>query len=428
MDPDLIAFPTDCTAEEGIDLALLALPGEHHIPLAKADLIDQLALDPELAGGEADEFRQLCRLLDATLHFEYHAQLGALKAAYGPFDPDRDTQPLVKLADEEKTARLDQLFERFTWLMERANFRRLSRQAIERATMGASLRGINLSVDFDVFDRLEIYCRGDSTTPFERRDWKRFWRREEIAIPAYERLVLIFRLRPGGHALRHIDSHDVFMKLFKDIPKMDLEMLLPGTRVQMKLLDRVKIIMPTVSGLVVSAWKAFKGALLVAAAGVYGIFALLGVTVGYGVKSFYGYLQTKQKYQLNLTESLYYQNLDNNAGVLCRLLDEAEEQENREAVLAYWFLWRKAESQGLTESELDERIEELLMRLVGRRVDFEVDDALDKLVRLGLATCGPDQRYRAVPIDEALETLDRSWDNFFCYNTGESSVAERRAA
>ena len=73
--------------------------------------------------------------------------------------------------------------------------------------------------------------------------------------------------------------------------------------------------------------------MIAAAAGIYGILAVVGVTAGYGVKSFFGYLRTKQKYQLNLTESLYYQNLDNNAGVLCRLLDEAEEQENREAVL-----------------------------------------------------------------------------------------------
>ena len=91
----------------------------------------------------------------------------------------------------------------------------------------------------------------------------------------------------------------------------------------------------------ISAYKAIKGALLAAAAGIYGILTVLGVTVGYGMRSFYGYLQTKQKYQLNLTESLYYQNLDNNAGVLTRLLDEAEEQENREAALAYFFLWRQ---------------------------------------------------------------------------------------
>src|SRR6185436_10749928 len=98
-------------------------------------------------------------------------------------------------------------------------------------------------------------------------------------------------------------------------------------------------------------------ALLAAAAGVYGILTVLGVTCGYGIRSFYGYLQTKQKYQLNLTESLYYQNLDNNAGVLSRLLDEAEEQENREAILAYFFLWQARGAQldqpsGLTADEL----------------------------------------------------------------------------
>ena len=63
---------------------------------------------------------------------------------------------------------------------------------------------------------------------------------------------------------------------------------------------------------------------------------------GYGYKQYAGYQITKQTYSKMLTESLYYQNLDNNAGVFHRLLDAAEEQECREAVLAYFFLWRFA--------------------------------------------------------------------------------------
>ena len=63
------------------------------------------------------------------------------------------------------------------------------------------------------------------------------------------------------------------------------------------------------------------------------VLGLVGGTIGYGIRSFYGYLNTKNKYQLSLTESLYYQNLDNNAGVFFRLLDEAEEQENCESML-----------------------------------------------------------------------------------------------
>ena len=140
-----------------------------------------------------------------------------------------------------------------------------------------------------------------------------------------------------------------------------------------------------------------QGALLAAAVGVYGLLAVMGLvggTIGYGVRSFYGYLRTKEKYQLNLTESLYYQNLDNNAGVMFRLIDEAEQQEHREALLGYFFLWRQAGQSGLTAGELDGAIEAYLSEQVGRPIDFEVADALAKLERLRLvAAC------RSTPLD-----------------------------
>jgi hypothetical protein len=53
---------------------------------------------------------------------------------------------------------------------------------------------------------------------------------------------------------------------------------------------------------------------------------------------------------------------------------------------------------------------------LGRPVDFEVDDALAKLLRLGLARQTSDKRYVVAPVAEALETLDRAWDSFFLYN------------
>ncbi len=126
--------------------------------------------------------------------------------------------------------------------------------------------------------------------------------------------MLIFRLRAGPHKTRKFDTQDVFIKLFKDIPKPDLEMLLPGTRVKMSLKDRLKIVMPTVSGVAVSVYKGAEGRAAGCGGGHLRILVVLGVTCGYGVRSFYGYLQTKQKYQLNLTESLYYLNLDNTPG------------------------------------------------------------------------------------------------------------------
>lgn len=389
---------------------------EHFIPLRKAELIERLCQEPGLSVADQLGFRRLCELLDATLHNDYHAHFEALNNAYAPFDCDSDTQSLVEPSATERQARVNSLFQRFDWLMERANFQRLSRSDLETALTSVGHHGLRLEVDLDGFDRLEMYCRGELKRTQLRRSWKRFYRLEQIELPVYQRLVIIFRLREGRHTTRRLDTQDVFIKLFKDVPKADLEMLLPGTRIRMSLRDRIKIIMPTVSGVAVSIYKAFKGALLAAAAGLYGILAVIGVTCGYGVRSFYGYLQTKQRYQLNLTESLYYQNLDNNAGVIARLLNEAEEQENREAVLAYFFLWREAAGRVMTADQLDVRIEQFLSDCLGRPVDFEVDDALAKLVRLGLARQAFGNHYLPVPLSEALETLDRTWDNYFRYN------------
>ena len=145
------------------------------------------------------------------------------------------------------------------------------------------------------------------------------------------------------------------------------------------------------------------------------VVASLGV-FGYGYRQYQGYQKTKQSYNLKLTQSLYYQNLENNAGVLYRLLDDAEEQECREAILAYFVLWGHAGGAGLTGGDLDDRVEQFLERHAGVKVDFEVGDAVAKLERLRIVERLGD-RYRARPLAQALQVLDWSWDNFFKFST-----------
>ena len=128
-----------------------------------------------------------------------------------------------------------------------------------------------------------------------------------------------------------------------------------GTRVRLTALDRGKIGMPLVGGLALTLYnllgdlvQALQNLLLSPSAA----WGLAAAGLGYGYKSFYGYQQTKQRYHLTLTQSLYFQNLDSNAGVLTRLRDEAEEQECRTAILAYFCLWRYGKA-GWTAEDLD---------------------------------------------------------------------------
>jgi hypothetical protein len=422
---------------------------EHYIPLRKSDLVELLLRDKHLPAAEREPFRQFCRLVSAVFHFEYLTQLEELKDAYAPFDPDSDTRPLKPLLPEERKERQDKLFDRFIGLMERANFKRMSWKDVEEAMAGgASDWGINMYVDRRLFDRIEIFSRGDGVGTRYRRRWYRPWRLESVRVPIYQRLAFIVKMHPNKRLPPEVNTDGVFMKVFKDIPKLDLEMLLPGARMEMPRGQLFKFSGSVVSGLGLLLWKiglelwevvhtALTGAFTFFTG--FGVWAPIMALFGYGYKQYAGYSSARQSYSLMLSQSLYYQDLDNNAGVLTRLLDEAEEQECRETLLAYFCLLKHAPATGWTARDLDDYVEMYLEGETKLKVDFEIEDALAKLERLKLVTKSGEgykpapqevqlgttalegatksgDRYRAVPLPQALERLDYLWDNYFKYN------------
>lgn len=378
---------------------------EQFIPLRKRHLAEILAGELSSTGADAAAFERFCRLLHVLVHAEFQPKLEELKNAYAPFDPDADTRAGAELSGEQRDESRTRVFDRFAWLLARGNFRRLAEEEINLALEDRSHWGVNLTVDFEMFDRLEVYCRGDTVGTRYRRRLRNRFRPEEVEVPIYQRLAVIFRLRPGRRFSGILDTDAVYLKLFKEIPKPDLEMLLPETKVKMTLLDQLRVSLPTATGIGIAIVKFLAGLPLGLSLAFLG---LVGGTIGYGVRSLYGYLNTKQKYQLNLTQSLYYQNIDNNSGVIHRLLDEAEEQENREAMLAYFFLWREAPPDGWTREELDARVEAFLHEHAECAIDFEVIDSLDKLKRFDLAE-HRGGKWKAVPIEGAIAALARHW-------------------
>ena len=137
-------------------------------------------------------------------------------------------------------------------------------------------------------------------------------------------------------------------------------------------------------------------------------------------KIFFKYRIAKEKHQAKLMKTFYFHNLDNNAGVFDFLVQEAEEEECKEALLAYYFLLteRNANGEPFTEEELDRRIEQWMEERFGMTLNFEVDDALRKLEEKKLLVKDGD-RYRVPPIDETLIRLDELWDAVFAQQTKE---------
>ena len=82
--------------------------------------------------------------------------------------------------------------------MERANFKRLTRKDIEAAIEGgASDWGINMDVDFDVFERHRVVLPGRGRGHADQEAPIFFWKKEEVKVDSYQRLVLMVKLKPA---------------------------------------------------------------------------------------------------------------------------------------------------------------------------------------------------------------------------------------
>jgi hypothetical protein len=131
-----------------------------------------------------------------------------------------------------------------------------------------------------------------------------------------------------------------------------------------------------------------------------GFFALVAFCIG----RYSSYKNKHLRFASSLTKTLYFRTLDSEAGAFLRVLEEATEEEIKEAMLGYEFL----RDEPCDEQTLDERIEAWFRDELGVEMDFEVDDALGKLARLGIAECVGGV-WRALPPAEAREVLLGRW-------------------
>ena len=164
--------------------------------------------------------------------------------------------------------------------------------------------------------------------------------------------------------------------------------------------------------------------MLLALFGVFKSLALIVFAVfaiGFGLKSMFTYRSaTQQKYMLNMTQSLYYQNLDNNLGVLLRLLEEGEQQEAGEAILAYFVAVFVLGGEPASLETIDIGCEKILHEVSGLDIDFDVPRTARTLAELGILEL--DHRgWAALEMDEALAKLNLHWDSRFEHETETNS-------
>lgn len=75
-------------------------------------------------------------------------------------------------------------------------------------------------------------------------------------------------------------------------------------------------------------------------------------------------------------------------------------------------LLEKANYERVTESDLNRPLSESSLFKIRLHVDFEIDDALHKLLGLGLVEKSGDSLI-AVSIEAGIRILDQRWDKYF---------------
>jgi hypothetical protein len=375
----------------------------------------------------ADDFRQLSYMLEQIFHFEFHQLIEALKNAYADLDPDADTRS----PDIGETGASESFVQLLDGLLEKANYERVTESDLQRALTESSLFKIRLHVEFDDFSEVSLFARGVSLRQEELPTWFGLGSKT-IEFTNYDRVVVYIRIRDDYQHSKHdfasCRAGATLLKLFRNVPRADLEMLFPNTRVRMRLMDKLLIGVPAVvSGGIVFTTKLGASLVLLGSllgywlgvskqpaelnqAGILVLLAGLVALGGYLWKQFNNFKNRKLRFMQALTQNLYFKNLDNNAGVFHRLANDAEEEESKEAILAYYFLL--ASDKPLSKAELDQEIESWFETDWSCHINFEIDDALHKLLSLGLVE-ELEGQLKAVSVDDGIRLLDQRWDNYF---------------
>ena len=378
--------------------------------------------DGGIAASDRATFLHIVRLIQSIYHFEFHDKLEALKDAYAPLNPSRDTRVLFPAAS------VDPLLPKLDELLNDANYEKLGEADLQRAMEEASLFNLHLHVDFSEFEEVAFYTRGESERREQVPRFMGLFPREVVFIN-YDRVVLYIHFSQTLAANDFNKPGSTILKLFQNVPKDDVEMLFPNTRLGMRMVDKLMLGVPAVvgGGIVLSTKVGASLILLGSLLGFYAglssdpvlvdqaaLLAIVAALGGFGSfiwRQFTKFKTRKLGFMQRLTENLYFRNLDNNAGVFHRLVDDAEEEECKEAILAYYFLLTRSAIKGA--ALLDSSIQSWFRSEWQADIDFEVEDALVKLRDLDLVVENSDGNLQARPLNDSRVRLDQRWDAYF---------------
>src|SRR5690606_25327657 len=172
-----------------------------------------------------------------------------------------------KFSPQERQTMQKRLVAHMVDLLTQGNFTRIAPEEFHVILTEETHYGLDLTVDTDAFEELLIFYRGATTITQKHRDPRKAylaWKEKEV--PVFQRLFILFKLKPAERCVAElmekqnldrrkaeaivrrqrrmlpdsVSSDLIYIKLFKNMPRADVEMAFPNTQVRFRLLDKIK--------------------------------------------------------------------------------------------------------------------------------------------------------------------------------------------
>jgi hypothetical protein len=405
---------------------------DHYIPFNKEFLLEQQLKAFSNDSKKSEDFKKLFEIIEHYYHYESFNLNRNLKQNYALFDPDLSTKEKEGFVGKSDFSTFK---EALLQVLDRGNYKRIDQETLDIAFKESDLIGLDLAIDFNAFKDYELYVRGEHKAKETVK--KYFFWKKEIEVEYYDRVMIYLNYSDADYLkekkvkLRKvpIEPGSIALKIFKRVPKNDLETIFPNAQPLMSATDKLLLWVPAIVG----GFSLLTAKVIPALIGMYtayqtgetidllnsktslnqGLIAL-GILSAYLFRQYNNFVNKKIRYSKMLSDSLYFKNLGNNSGAFYSLLNSSEEEVLKETILAYAFLNRSKTP--LSAEELDYQIESWFLSELNANLDFDVKDALLKLQQIGLGV-ETNGKWEVISLKKALIQIDVLWDGVFEYNS-----------
>jgi hypothetical protein len=300
------------------------------IPLTAQTLLQELLNDTRarrlLKEPDLQLFQKVAQLLQNLYHHEFHQHTKHFIELYSPLCHDTETYSLRPPSQKTLNQNQAELLSHLEKLLSQANYYSLDpTQELQHRL--SEKHPLAQKIPLDEFEVFKVYIRSAPLRP--------------SLIPVdpaqtpetYSRVCLLAQFKKDPH-FDFKDHPYLYLKLFKNIPKEQLERIVPQGNYQIPLSLKRRTTLSFFCLLFSTTFFYFQTLfsphlffwLIPALFALY----LLGCIRKQEI--------LRQKHWSSFNTALYFSSMDHNFGVFYHLIQSAEEEEFKEALLVYYFL------------------------------------------------------------------------------------------